>query len=150
MRISPDRPAGRRQAFDYRAEQGRRHRLAIGVALCIVFASGCGRKGPSRYEVRGRVTWEGRPIPTGTIVMEPQDQSVAGSSGKIVDGQYRFACPAGPMHVRIFATREVGEVDPVMHQRRTEAYIPIEFNGQTKLTADITPGGKNEFDFRLP
>src|SRR5262245_29789774 len=43
--------------------------------LFIVFASlaifGCGSDGPPRYRVHGMVTYEGKPVPAGTIIFEP-------------------------------------------------------------------------------
>ena len=67
-------------------------RLGIVMAL-VVSAIGCGRTGPADlFEVKGRATFAGRPIPAGRIVFEP-DQS-RGADGMVSiadirDGTYR-------------------------------------------------------------
>lgn len=61
------------------------------VSVSIVLAAvGCGG-GPKRYEVSGKVTFKGQPVPAGEIYFEPD--GTAGNKGpagfaKIVDGAY--------------------------------------------------------------
>lgn len=65
-------------------------RLGIVTAL-VVLAMGCGRPGPADlFEVKGRATFAGRPIPAGRIVFEP-DRGADGmvSIADILDGTYR-------------------------------------------------------------
>jgi hypothetical protein len=72
-------------------------RLAIlpGLAAAILIASvsGCGgSRGPERYEVSGKVTHGGQPIPAGEVVFEPDpDQGNTGpqSRAPITNGEYR-------------------------------------------------------------
>ncbi len=72
------------------------------VALYFVFAitfiaAGCGEgadKGPKRYHVSGTVTFEGKPVPFGTIMFTPDSKK--GNKGpqgvaKIVDGKFDTA-----------------------------------------------------------
>ncbi len=69
------------------------------VALCFAFAitfitAGCGGnvdKGPKRYNVSGTVTFEGKPVPFGSIMFTPD--STKGNEGPqgiaaIVDGKF--------------------------------------------------------------
>jgi len=54
-------------------------------------ASGCGGGGPTRYELSGKVTFEGKSIPHGRIVFEPDaSKKNAGPQGfaNIKDGQF--------------------------------------------------------------
>ena len=54
-------------------------------------ASGCGGGGPTRYELSGKATFEGKPIPHGRIVFEPDaSKKNAGPQGfaNIKDGQF--------------------------------------------------------------
>ena len=43
--------------------------LAAGAcfALVAVLGAGCGKEGPKRYEISGKVTFNGAPLPAGTI-----------------------------------------------------------------------------------
>jgi hypothetical protein len=65
--------------------------LAAAVAGVLVL-SGCGGdSGPQRYNVSGSVTFDGKPVPAGSVLFEP-DRS-KGNSGpaaavKIKDGKY--------------------------------------------------------------
>ena len=56
---------------------------AVGTSLCllaVMIASGCGRSdGPHRYEVSGRVTYQGKPVPVGTVQFVPDTSK--GNSG---------------------------------------------------------------------
>lgn len=72
--------------------------LAVAVAagvLCV--QGGCGggsADGPSRYELSGSVTYDGKPVPFGQIIFAPD--SAAGNSGpqgfaEIRDGNYETA-----------------------------------------------------------
>lgn len=43
----------------------------ISVALCAATLLGCGQDGPQRFELSGKVTYRGQPVPSGSIVFEP-------------------------------------------------------------------------------
>jgi hypothetical protein len=57
------------------------------VAACLL-AAGCGgtESGPSRYRLSGTVTFDGQPVPAGTIYLEPA--SGPAGSARIIDGKY--------------------------------------------------------------
>lgn len=74
----------------------------VGIALCgcCFVALGCGRggDGPPRYTLSGTVTFDGNPVPYGTIFMSPdtsQGNSGPGAFAQIRDGKYRTARGAG-------------------------------------------------------
>ena len=121
------------------------------VALCllVLLVAGCGPSGPETYPVSGTVTWNGDPLPEGDIVFSPVDGSIAPDAGKIVDGKFEFQAQPGEKRVEIDATRESGEVDPVMHMAPREAYIPSKYNSESILKATVTAGGDNAFTFEL-
>ena len=50
--------------------------LALAVSVCL---AGCGSGGPPRYNLSGNVTWGGKPIPAGTVMLIPD--GMAGNSG---------------------------------------------------------------------
>ncbi len=64
------------------------------VLLALVFA-GCGsaETGPKRYQVAGKVSFDGKPIPAGTIYFETQN-GPAGSA-QITNGEYDTRKGAG-------------------------------------------------------
>lgn len=68
--------------------------------LMLIGLMGCGGKpsGPARYEVSGAATYDGKPIPEGTIYFEPdasQGNSGPGSLAIIHQGTYRTSSGAG-------------------------------------------------------
>lgn len=67
---------------------------------CCAVALGCGgsRDGPPRYTLSGTVTFDGKPVPYGTIIISPdssQGNSGPGAFAQIRDGKYRTARGAG-------------------------------------------------------
>ncbi|HUT57595.1 MAG TPA: hypothetical protein VNA25_07060 [Phycisphaerae bacterium] len=119
------------------------------LGLLALPVTGCGPSGPETYPVSGTVTWNGDPLPEGDIVFSPVDGSLAPDAGKIVAGKFEFQAQPGEKRVEIDATRESGEVDPVMHMAPRQAYIPSKYNSETTLKATVTAGGDNTFIFDL-
>ncbi len=120
--------------------------LLLAAPLCAVW--GCGPKKPNTYEVSGTVTWEGKPLDQGDIIFEAIDGSTAACADKIADGQYRCQVFAGAKRVQIQATRQTS-YNQAMHQYEREAFIPMRYNAQTKLRAEVVPEGENHYDFDL-
>ena len=61
------------------------------LLIAVLCAGGCGKAGPKRYHLSGKVTWGGKPIPAGMIYIEPD--LAAGTNGLqayaiIQNGQY--------------------------------------------------------------
>ena len=115
-------------------------RAGCGVFLAVVIAwltAGCGGSGgPARYDLSGKVSYGGKPVPAGRIALEPD--GTKGNSGppsyaEIKDG--RYATPrdkgtvGGPHRVRIagFDGRGAGESPegaPLFSEYRTTAELP--------------------------
>ncbi len=75
-------------------------RLCLIAAVACSFLLGCGPDGPSTFKLTGNVTYDGKPVPVGTIVLTPD--SSAGNKGpgaatEIKNGQ--FATAPGKGHV---------------------------------------------------
>lgn len=92
-------------------------RWLLAIALPVLLA-GCGDGGPTRYSASGKVTFQGKPVPTGTIMFTP-----AGSEGgaigvaDIFDGKFRTrpdkGVPAGKYVARVRGHGEPGaQPDP--------------------------------------
>jgi len=119
--------------------------------------AGCGGGAPSfeRAAVKGKVTFDGKPLPSGTIHFVPP----TGSGGQLVfakidQGAYALAENEGPAvgqcRVEISAERETGETEDLDGETVavTEQYIPMKYNSESELTADIE-SGENTCDFEL-
>jgi len=71
------------------------HRRWIAALLVVVVSfSGCGPRGPQRFQLEGTVTFDGKPVPSGAIRFEPD--STKGNTGPvgytaIKDGRYTTA-----------------------------------------------------------
>jgi hypothetical protein len=111
----------------------------------VLFSLGCG-SGNSR--VTGTVTFDGKPVSEGVILLNDIKGRLGPDSGSIEGGRFDFEAKPGRKRVEIRASREVP-------QKRTEMgayfedYIPRRYNSQSILIVEVTPGGKNRWDFQL-
>lgn len=110
--------------------------LVIGLATAI----GCGGgDGPKRYDLSGTVTFDGKPIPAGSIIFQPN--ASAGNTGpqgaaEIRDGKYDTSVNGkgtigGPHIVRItgfdgVAESEMDVVKPLFAEYQIEVDLPTE------------------------
>ncbi len=124
-------------------------RVAAIVCLLLATEAGCRRSGPVTFPISGTVTYNGKSLPDGSIVLLPESGPGAADAGTIHDGRFAFAAHAGKKKVEIRATREVGPVIRSMGARDKQSYIPAQYNSQTKLTAEVVPDGSNNFVFDL-
>ena len=119
------------------------------LPLLIVAVLGCcGTSGPKKYDVSGEVTWNGAPLSEGDILFEPIDGGVP-DHGKITDGKFDFQATEGEKKVSIMATKAAADVDPEMGMAPQVNYIPLRYNAQSKLTANVTPDSENRYTFSL-
>ena len=85
---------------------------ALGIMLVVVSSlliTGCKESGPQRYRLQGTVEFDGKPVPAGTIYVDPD--SAKGNKGPqgyatIVDGKFDTekggkGHVGGPMKIRI-------------------------------------------------
>ena len=77
-------------------------------AALLVVGCGEGNDAPPRFEIKGKVTFAGKPVPYGEILFQPdsaKNNSGPGALGQIKDGQYSIAAEkgvtSGPQIVRI-------------------------------------------------
>jgi hypothetical protein len=116
-------------------------RYVLCLAGVFLLVTGCGPSDPrSRsFEVTGMVTFDGQPVPDGSITLLSGDPSLADDAGSIVNGEYRFLASAGQKKVQIRASRDVIK-STKPHDPKYEEYIPAQFNDRTKLTMEVIPG----------
>lgn len=120
--------------------------LAVFFAF-VFFANGCGSRGPETYHVSGTVTLEGKPVPAGSVLFEPdQSKGNKGPAGfaKIKDGKFDTRAGGrgtvgGPHVVKIMAldgvpAEEMPEGTPLAPEYTTQVDLPkkeghqLEFN----------------------
>jgi hypothetical protein len=124
-------------------------RLAITSGLvAVVLANGCQRANDF-VEVTGTITWNGEPIPTGMIVLQPTEPRQPPAGGKIDEGKFVLHSKPGKMRVQVEAVRSTKQRDPQTGTFLGEMYIPARYNRETVLEADITREGKNTIEFAL-
>jgi len=88
------------------------HAMLSLLAVLILSAAGCSRTGEADlFEVKGRATFAGRPIPAGRIVFEPDQARGADgmvSIADICDGTYRTrpgrGFGGGPCKVTVYGS----------------------------------------------
>ena len=129
------------------------------LSLSLLVLAGCGAGPGGRQPVSGTVTFKGAPLAHGTIEFEPAEQSTAASmeGGEVREGKYSLPAKQGLMpgkyQVRISSTEESGKA-PSAESAPGEGppdkeLIPAQYNVNTKLTAEVTQKGPNNFNFDL-
>lgn len=118
----------------------------VWFAGCLVLA-GCGPSGPPTYPIAGVISFDGKPLPTGTLTLIPEDPKARTTVAKIADGAYATEITEGEWTVNIMAVRNTGPVDPKLKEAPREQYLPAKYNRQStlKVTSPVE-GGKKDFD----
>jgi hypothetical protein len=134
--------------------------VAVACWLLAIMLAGCGPRGPERVIISGEVTFQAKPLPTGTIYFEPcNDKSQSLMAAAIVDGQYKMdslgGLPVGEYKVRIEAARErvssdLSNQQQFVPQPRGGQYIPAKYNTNTELKIKVESGRRSAVhDFAL-
>lgn len=83
----------RTQSLSYAKTAG-----CCGICLVIATGLGCGKKGPQRAAVSGRVTFNGQPIDEGVIQFLPVEGTIGPETGGVIaSGQYDIPQSRGPV-----------------------------------------------------
>ena len=127
------------------------------VLLLAVLMGGCGQDTGGRLGVSGTVRFQGAPLQTGTIEFASADAKQL-SGSMIADGKYSVPADKGltpgKYTVRISAAQDAGAAPtgppgPESMTEQAKALIPPQYNVDSTLTAEVTEGGSNVFDFDL-
>ena len=131
-----------------------------GSCLVIAMCFGCGKKGPHRAAVSGRVTLDGQPIAQGVIQFLPVEGTVGPETGGIItNGQYDIPRERGPIvgksRIELRASKKTGGKiqDPtgrpgVLTDEYKEMFPPGS-NTNSSLVRDIKDEpNKLDFDIR--
>lgn len=130
------------------------------MGLCVVLAGafGCGRSGPALVPVEGQVTFQGRPLKTGSLVFQPDaakgNASTSTPSGTIgPEGRYKLytqekpGAPPGWYKVGIVA-QEAPPNDPyAMRSLIPQRYADPQTSGISIEVSAKAPAGA--YDIQL-
>lgn len=135
--------------------------ILAGIFSALVLAwsgGGCARKtGMETAPVVGKVTYRGKPVPTGTVMFTPEEGPAA--TGNIApDGTYRLTtyregdgAVIGRHKVTITALQDMGNVLPEQRSPTPPPLVPVKYlSAETSgLTAEVKPNVTNTIDFHL-
>jgi hypothetical protein len=124
-------------------------RSSAALLLAAVFLSSC-EQGPRRFDVSGKITFQGTPVPAGMIYFDPDvARGQVGPQGyaPIKDGAYNTANPGGkgtsggPTIVRIQgydgkSGNDLPQGQPLFSEFRKEVDLPPH---STTLDFDVQP-----------
>ncbi|OJW26978.1 MAG: hypothetical protein BGO49_21790 [Planctomycetales bacterium 71-10] len=127
---------------------------SLGAACGLV---GCGDPGPERHAVAGKVSLDGKPLPTGKVTFVPLDGATA-AVAEVHDGVFQADGSTGPAagryQVEIIAVEPTGKKIPnpdvpgaTLDEERD--LVPERYNVRTELVAEVKPGADNAFEFAL-
>ncbi|WP_237564853.1 hypothetical protein [Blastopirellula marina] len=128
-------------------------KLILGLIVAsLVTHLGCGAHGPEMGDVTGTVTFQGKPLHTGTITFIPEEEGLPLAYAEIqADGAYEGfteafgkGVPVGKHRVMIMAVQENGP------EAASVALLPPKYSSdrQSGLTAEVA-SGENKIDFTL-
>jgi hypothetical protein len=133
--------------------------MTLEMAAAVLLAGCAGTEDDlPREAVHGTVKLNGEPLKQGRI----QFQGTAPGSSGIVDGNYSIPKAEGlvPGKYQVLIYGAAGESQPAPAKaempgdtpppkKALKEPIPAKYNAQSKLTAEVTKGGPNQFDFDL-
>jgi hypothetical protein len=136
--------------------RGARLTVLAGCGALLLAGAGCGRRAVERYDVSGTVTFDGRPVPVGQIMFQPDtSKGNRGPAGvaKIENGRFDTSksdkgTVGGPHVVTItgFDNKDVNPDEelpvgmPLFPEYRTTVDLPKE---DTTQQFDVPKAGEN-------
>ena len=140
------------------ADAACRARLLALAALMLLIPPGCGRSGPEMAPVSGRVAYQGKPVPKGTIAfvpVAPNGRTATGALGP--DGSYTLqteepedGAQLGEYRVTISAHDEVVLDYTPAQPIKPKLLAPPQYeNPETSGLKKTVVHGSNVFDFDL-
>lgn len=88
------------------------------AALALGLLAGCGEE--PQPKVTGTVTYDGRPVPSGTIIFHSIDRYAKSTSAKIDDGRYSAVLAPAPYRVHVvgdLVTRQMPRTYEEYHRK---------------------------------
>ncbi len=129
--------------------------LSLAASLSVG-TLGCGSKSdaPQTVNVSGTVTLDGEPLAVAQMVFEPTEGGDKAYPATVTEGEFTAEMTPGSKKVRITAIREIPgktipNADGTGEIPATEQYLPVRYNTQTELTAEISEDGEKGLAFEL-
>ncbi|WP_143393293.1 hypothetical protein [Fimbriiglobus ruber] len=132
----------------------KRYGFAAALVASVALLAGCG--GSARLE--GTVTLDGQPVDGGTIAFTPAGGQKSNLAGRIANGKYVIenagTLAPGTYKVEINWPKKTGNMipnknDPGTQVDEVKQAIPMEYNTQSKLTAELKSGvNTNNFELK--
>lgn len=128
------------------------HILQIILLVLLVFSvSGCLKRGPQLAPVKGKVTYKGKPLPFGSVILQPAaGQPAIGAIQS--DGTFQVqtpghgdGAPVGVNRIQIICYEKIEPKTPGGEIGMGKSLIPQKYTSYTTsgLTIDVQPGGND-------
>ena len=119
------------------------HVLAV-VAVVPFAAVGCG---PRTGEVHGTVSFAGKPVDRGRIILMRQQADTRVHQAAVMSGTFELVVPVGEYRVELFALHDDDALaaDPSLPMQ----YIPPKYNAESTLTLEVHSGPARDVSFDL-
>lgn len=141
--------------FWFRRFPARTQWISTSIMLVVVLSSGCSND-IKKYEVSGKITFQGKPIEKGEVTFAPEGGLGRPDSSMIANGDYKLSVTDGKKVVRISAwSTDPALVGPPPRDMPAgginpdREYIPTHYNEESILAADVKPADGQTFNFDL-
>jgi hypothetical protein len=122
----------------------------VSLLVALIVGSGCGKSGRAMIPIHGTVTFEGKPVTTGTVQFNDPTTGDAPSADLGPDGRYTMTVPEGDYTVSIFPKLvNTGSEDMPNWVYKNAADIPAKYRDPSKSGFVATVGRETEFHFAL-
>lgn len=123
-----------------------------GLLAVIALVAGCGESGPVKYEVTGKIFYQGKPLPTGNVMFIPE-QGPASATAIRPDGSYTLKAMPGKHRVGVTAVPVV-ELPPGAAEweyNPPPPLVPARFGRPetSGVTVVVEPVDRNTIDITL-
>jgi len=129
------------------------------VAPVLLLLAGCGHSGPATFPVTGTVTYQGKPLPLGTVMFVAEDGPPSQPAPIDAHGVYRLEAVAGKHAVQVIAVPpRPGRPDPSADggidytgSPEVESLIPAKYNRYhtSGIEVVVQPNAENTIDIQL-
>jgi len=129
------------------------------LATALLLLGGCGPNGPATYPVTGTVSYQGKPVPLGTVLFVAKDGPPSQPAPIGSEGTYRLEAVAGKHAVQVIAVPpRPGRPDPNVDggidytgAPQVQSLIPTKYNRYhtSGIEVVVEPKTQNTIDIVL-
>jgi hypothetical protein len=142
-------------SFDSRAVRDSRIFSALIAGLLTLSLTGCGHS-PNGVNIKGTVTFDGKPLPSGSITVEPANGKGAAATAEIKDGAFSFSrihdLKKGEYIARVQSFVPAAEQSPsaaATGVKTLDQIIPDKYNAQSELKMTLTDSRSQDVTFAM-